>query len=488
VPSPALSTNSPQSRPPRGRTKPRHQQRAKAERPAAVVADHVSPAPTGPMPSFAELGLPADLITALHRRGIEAPFPIQAATMPDVLAGRDVLGRGQTGSGKTLAFGLPLLARLAGRPTAPKSPRGLVLVPTRELAMQVHDALEPFAHALGLEVRTVVGGTSFGKQVDALRRGADVVVATPGRLVDLIEQRACVLSAVEITALDEADHMSDMGFLPVVRRLLDQVKPGGQRLLFSATLDNEVATIVRNYLVDPVTHSIAPPSASVTTMEHHVLHITAAEKVGVVADLAGREGRTLFFVRTKHGADRLAKQLRSVGVSAGALHGGKAQNARTRALDRFRDGTMPVLVATDVAARGIHVDDVSLVVHVDPPADPKDYLHRAGRTARAGESGKVVTLVMPTQRREVDEMTKRAGIVQQGVKTWPGDQTLTTLFGAKAPSGVAVADPSAGAPEPARGTPRPRRPRSTPQRSAGVSSRSATAHRPGRGSAHRSGR
>jgi superfamily II DNA/RNA helicase len=436
-------------------------------RPAAThttVADHVeTTVPDGPIPSFAELGLPEALVTALHRHGIEAPFPIQAATMPDALAGRDVLGRGQTGSGKTLGFGLPLLTRLAGGTTAPKRPRGLVLVPTRELAMQVHDALEPYAHALGMEVRVVVGGTSFGKQVEGLRRGADLVVATPGRLTDLIQQRACDLGDVEITALDEADHMADMGFLPQVRKLLDQVKPGGQRLLFSATLDKDVDTLVRLYLTDPVTHSIAPPSASVTTMEHHILHVTNDDKTGVVAAIGAREGRTIMFVRTKHGADRLAKQLRAVGVSAGSLHGGKAQNARTRTLDRFRDGTVPVLVATDVAARGIHVDDVSLVVHVDPPADSKDYLHRAGRTARAGDSGTVVTLVLPAQRREVDQMTRRAGIDAAGARVRPEDAALVELTGAATPSGTPVADLTAGGPSQPQGSRRRQRPEGAPR-------------------------
>jgi superfamily II DNA/RNA helicase len=429
----------------------------------------------GPLPSFAELGLPAELVTALARHGIEAPFPIQAATIPDSLAGRDLLGRGQTGSGKTLGFGLPMITRLAGGRTAPKRPRGLVLVPTRELAMQVHDSLEPFAHSVGLEIRVVVGGTSFGKQIDGLRRGADIVVATPGRLADLINQRACELGDVEITALDEADHMADMGFLPQVRKLLDQVKPGGQRLLFSATLDGDVDTLVRQYLSDPVTHSIAPPSASVTTMDHHILHVSHEDKAGVIADIAARDGRTIMFVRTKHGADRLAKQLRAVGVSAGALHGGKAQNARTRTLDKFRDGAVPVLVATDVAARGIHVDDVSLVVHVDPPADSKDYLHRAGRTARAGETGTVVTLVLPDQRREVDQMTRRAGIDVNGARVRPGDSALTQLTGARTPSGTPVEDVTAGGPPQQQGRRRPRP-------ASGTSSRGGSGNAPRTGS------
>ncbi|HEY0358909.1 MAG TPA: DEAD/DEAH box helicase, partial [Mycobacteriales bacterium] len=275
-------------------------------------------------------------------------------------------------------------------------------------------------------------------------------------------------------ALDEADHMADMGFLPQVRKLLDMVKPGGQRLLFSATLDRDVDTLVRQYLTNPVTHSIAPSTASVTTMEHHILHVAPEDKAGVVADIGARDGRTIMFVRTKHGADRLAKQLRAVGVSAGSLHGGKAQNARTRTLDKFREGAVPVLVATDVAARGIHVDDVSLVVHVDPPADPKDYLHRAGRTARAGESGTVVTLVLPEQRREVDQMTRSAGITVIGSRVRAGDPTLGELTGAKTPSGTPVEDLTAGGPPQQQGRRRPRPEGSAPRgsRSGGGSGRS----------------
>jgi superfamily II DNA/RNA helicase len=470
-------------RPEGGSTNPPRQRRE--SRPAvSSVADHVeATAFEGPLPSFAELGLPDALVTALARHGIDAPFPIQAATMPDALAGRDLLGRGQTGSGKTLGFGLPMLTRLAGGSTAPKRPRGLVLVPTRELAMQVHDALEPYAHALGMEIRVVVGGTSFGKQIDGLRRGADIVVATPGRLTDLIQQKACDLGDVEIAALDEADHMADMGFLPQVRKLLDMVKPGGQRLLFSATLDRDVDTLVRQYLKDPVTHSIAPPSASVTTMEHHILHVGTDDKTVVVAEIGARDGRTIMFVRTKHGADRLAKQLRAVGVSAGSLHGGKAQNARTRTLDKFRDGTVPVLVATDVAARGIHVDDVSLVVHVDPPADPKDYLHRAGRTARAGESGTVVTLVLPAQRREVDQMTRSAGIKAIGAQVRPGDALLTEITGAGTPSGTPVEDLTAGGPPQTQGK---RRPRTRPASGSASGSMSGNAPRAASGAPQRS--
>jgi len=375
-------------------------------------------------PTFAELGLPPQLVQALARHGLTTPFPIQAAAIPDALAGRDVLGRGQTGSGKTLGFGLPMLARLAGTRSRPRQPRALVLVPTRELALQVNDALEPLAHSLGLRQKVVVGGLSIGKQIDALRRGVEIVIATPGRLIDLIERRDCDLSAVELVVLDEADHMADMGFLPVVRRILDLTPSGGQRLLFSATLDGDVDTLVRRYLSAPVTHSTAPPAASVSTMRHHLLMVEQRDKTKVVTELAGRHGRTLLFVRTKHGVDRLAKQLVRAGVPAGALHGGKTQSSRSRTLGDFRDGRVAVLVATDVAARGIHVDGIDLVLHVDPPADHKDYLHRAGRTARAGESGTVVTMVLPQQQADVDRLAKRAGITPDRRRAAPGEDHL----------------------------------------------------------------
>jgi superfamily II DNA/RNA helicase len=401
-----------------------------------VVEEFVSTLPEGPMPSFAELGLKRELIEQLGRKGITEPFPIQAATIPDALARRDVLGRGQTGSGKTLAFGLPVLSQLAGRRAEPMRPLALVLVPTRELAMQVHDALEGLGRSVGLRMKVVVGGTSFPKQVDALRRGVEVLVATPGRLADLIRQGTCSLENVEIAILDEADHMADMGFLPAVSELLDMVKPGGQRLLFSATLDRGVDGLVRKYLKDPVTHSVAPATASVDTMDHHLLLVAHDDKAAVTTEIAGRNGRTIMFVRTKHGADRLTTQLRAKGVPAGVLHGGRSQNARTKTLAEFREGSVPVLVATDVAARGIHVDDIGLVVHVDPPADPKDYLHRAGRTARAGETGTVVTLVLPHQEREVDSLARAAGVTAERTRVRPGDAELTALTGARQPSGI----------------------------------------------------
>ncbi|WP_280249895.1 DEAD/DEAH box helicase [Nocardia abscessus] len=385
-----------------------------------------------PTATFADLGLPAVLVQALRRDGIETPFPIQAATAPDVLAAKDVLGRGPTGSGKTLAFGLPMLARLMGASAKPGRPRGLVLVPTRELAAQIERALDEPALALGLRVASVVGGAPIKRQADRLARGVDLLIATPGRLADLLAQGAADLSEVMITALDEADHMADMGFLPQVTKLLDRTPRDGQRLLFSATLDGDVDKLVKRYLRSPVTHSTAPASASVTTMSHHLLYVgDKVAKRAVATEIAARDGLTIMFVRTKHGADRLAKQLRGAGIPAGALHGGKAQNNRTRTLAAFADGSVPVLVTTDVAARGIHVDGISLVVHVDPPPEPKAYLHRAGRTARAGEDGVVVTLVMNEERREVEAMARKAGVEIEGVEVRPGDRTLIEITGAR---------------------------------------------------------
>jgi superfamily II DNA/RNA helicase len=409
-----------------------------------------SDAPSSDTPSFAELGLPDALVKALRKHGIDKPFPIQAATLPDALARRDVLGRGQTGSGKTLGFGLPMLALLEGRKAAPKQPAAVVMVPTRELAMQVNDALEPLAHSLRLRTKVVVGGMSMGKQIDALRRGVELVIATPGRLTDLVERRACDLSKTEIVVLDEADHMADMGFLPVVSALLDGMPKRTQKLLFSATLDRDVDALVRRYLNNPVTHSTAPTTASVTTMDHHLMHVSPGDKVTVTAEIANREGRTLLFVRTKHGADRLTKQLGSAGVRAGALHGGKTQSARNKTLSAFRDGQIAVLVATDVAARGIHVDGIDLVLHVDPAADHKDYLHRAGRTARAGESGTVVTLVLPPQRRDVERMTQRAGVDAQSARVSPGHHELVRITGSRVPSGNPVRELVSESARPAR--------------------------------------
>ncbi|WP_405102472.1 DEAD/DEAH box helicase [Micromonospora sp. NBC_01412] len=409
----------------------------------AAVTVEVDATPE-PKASFAALGLPQSLVRALDRQGITTPFPIQQATVPDALAGRDVLGRGQTGSGKTLAFGLPLIARLAERNRArPLRPRALVLVPTRELAMQVNDALVPLGKAVGIFLKTAVGGVPYDRQIDALRRGVEIVVATPGRLGDLINRGVCQLDDVEVTVLDEADQMADMGFLPEVTELLAKTPAGAQRLLFSATLDGDVDSLVRRFMTDPVTHSTAPATAAVSTMDHHLLLIPPHEKFAVTASIAARSGRTMLFARTQLGVDRLVEQFAAVGVRAGGLHGGKTQSMRTRTLAEFREGRMDVLVATDVAARGIHVDGVTLVLHVDPPKDPKDYLHRAGRTARAGESGAVATLVLPKQRRTTLAMMEKAGVEPTESRVRAGDPVLAELTGAREPSGVPVrAEPS----------------------------------------------
>ena len=400
-----------------------------------------------PAVTFAELGLPHRLVSTLAREGITAPFPIQAATIPDAISGRDVLGRGQTGSGKTLAFGIPLLMRVADSgKAAPTLPKALILVPTRELAMQVNDAITPFARALGLFSRTAVGGTAYDKQIRDLRRGVDIMVATPGRLGDLIDRGELSLDNIEITVLDEADQMADMGFLPDVTALLEKTPERGQRMLFSATLDGDVDSLVKRFLHDPVTHSVDPASDSVSTMAHHLLLIPPREKNDIIASIGAREGRTIMFVRTQMAVDRLADQLAAVGVRASGLHGGKTQRVRTRTLADFREGRVNVLVATDVAARGIHVDDVSLVVHIDPPKDSKDYLHRAGRTARAGESGTVVTLVMPRQRRSTYSMLERAGVVPGRTEVVLGGPELAEITGARTPSGVPVRIEEAPAP------------------------------------------
>ncbi|MEW2519023.1 DEAD/DEAH box helicase [Actinacidiphila alni] len=365
---------------------------------------------TEPGVTFADLGLADGIVRKLAQNGVTTPFPIQAATIPDALAGRDILGRGRTGSGKTLSFGLPLLTQLAGGRTERKHPRGVILTPTRELAMQVADALQPYGDVLGLKMKVVCGGTSMQNQIYALERGVDILVATPGRLRDLINRGSAVLDQVEIAVLDEADQMADMGFLPEVTEILDLVPAGGQRLLFSATLENEIDTLVKRYLVDPVTHEVDAAQGAVTTMSHHVLVVKPKDKAPVTAAIAARKGRTIIFVRTQMGADRVAEQLIESGVRADALHGGMTQGARTRTLEDFKGGQVNVLVATDVAARGIHVDGIDLVLNVDPAGDHKDYLHRSGRTARAGKSGTVVSLALPHQRKQIFRLMEDAGV------------------------------------------------------------------------------
>ncbi|GAA3084388.1 hypothetical protein GCM10017562_62670 [Streptomyces roseofulvus] len=383
-----------------------------------------------PVRAFADLDLPDRLLATLADQGITVPFPIQGATLPSALAGRDVLGRGRTGSGKTLAYGLALVARTAGTRALPRRPRALVLVPTRELAQQVTDALTPYARAVGSRTATIVGGSPLSRQTYALRKGAEIVVATPGRLADLVVRGDCLLDRICVTVLDEADQMTDMGFAPQIAELLDRVPAGGQRLLFSATLDRSVDRLVSRYLSDPVVHAVDPAAGAVSTMEHHVLHVHADDKQATTAEIAGRPGRVIMFLGTKHAVDRLTGDLLARGVQAAALHGGKSQPQRTRALARFRSGQVPVLVATSVAARGIHVDGLDLVVNVDPPADPKDYLHRSGRTARAGRPGSVVTLATPKQRRALARLMSEAGVQPVITRFRPGEAELHRITGA----------------------------------------------------------
>ncbi|MFE3687572.1 DEAD/DEAH box helicase [Streptomyces sp. NPDC059095] len=375
-----------------------------------VESDSEADENTEPTVTFADLGLPEGVVRKLAQNGVTTPFPIQAATIPDALAGKDILGRGRTGSGKTLSFGLPTLAALAGGHTEKKKPRAIILTPTRELAMQVADALQPYGDVLGLKMKVVCGGTSMSNQIYALERGVDVLVATPGRLRDLINRGACSLANVQVAVLDEADQMSDLGFLPEVTELLDQIPGGGQRMLFSATMENEISTLVKRYLTNPVTHEVDSAQGNVSTMTHHVLVVKPKDKAPVTAAIAARKGRTIIFVRTQLGADRIAEQLCESGVKADALHGGMTQGARTRVLEDFKKGYVNALVATDVAARGIHVDGIDLVLNVDPAGDHKDYLHRSGRTARAGKSGVVVSLSLPHQRRQIFRLMEDAGV------------------------------------------------------------------------------
>ncbi|MEU9947869.1 MULTISPECIES: DEAD/DEAH box helicase [unclassified Streptomyces] len=459
-------------------------------RPAAKQGEFALPKTITPglpaVEAFADLEMPAPLLSALANEGVTVPFPIQAATLPNSLAGRDVLGRGRTGSGKTLAFGLALLARIEGQRAESRRPLALVLVPTRELAQQVTDALTPYARSLRLRMATVVGGMSIGRQSAALRGGSEVVVATPGRLKDLIERGDCILDRVAITVLDEADQMADMGFMPQVTELLDQVQAEGQRMLFSATLDRNVDLLVRRYLHDPVVHSVDPAAGAVTTMEHHVLYVRGADKYATTTEIAARDGRVIMFLDTKHAVDKLTDHLLSSGVRAAALHGGKSQPQRTRTLTRFKTGHVTVLVATNVAARGIHVDNLDLVVNVDPPSDHKDYLHRGGRTARAGESGSVVTLVLPNQRREMTRLMADAGITPQVAEVRSGEAELSRITGAQAPSGIPVTITSPPSERPRGGSSsRGRRSRPAQARRSSSSSSSSASSQPRGGGAPR---
>ncbi|MDR7172967.1 superfamily II DNA/RNA helicase [Nocardia kruczakiae] len=387
--------------------------------------------------SFAALGVSAPLVKALTRAGITEPFPIQTDTLPDSLAGRDVLGRGRTGSGKTLAFAIPMVNRLggglAGR-RAPSRPTGLVLAPTRELATQITAALEPLAAAYRMTVTTIFGGVPQNRQVRALRAGVDFVVACPGRLEDLMNQRLISLDAVEVTVIDEADHMADLGFLPGVTRILAATPNDGQRLLFSATLDNGVNKLVSRFLPDAKLHSVDEANSPVAAMTHHVFETASVEaKREVVHRLASGSGRRILFMRTKHQARKLAKQLTLAGIPAVDLHGNLSQGARDRNLAIFAAGDALVLVATDVAARGVHVDGVELVVHVDPPAEHKAYLHRSGRTARAGNSGEVITLVLPGERRDLADLMRKAKITVIPQRVTADSPVVAELVGTIAP-------------------------------------------------------
>jgi superfamily II DNA/RNA helicase len=409
------------AQPPRRRGRRRGAGGGTSQPPAAAAA--------APPQAFADLGVPAPLVAALAQAGVTTPFPIQAAVLPDALAGRDILGRGRTGSGKTLGFAIPLVARLADGHTSASRPRGLVLVPTRELASQVQEVLLPLARAAGLTVSTVYGGTSQKLQVAALHSRVDIIVACPGRLADLIEQGHCQLGDVEISVVDEADHMADLGFLPVVRRLLDATPGEGQRMLFSATLDNAVDVLVRRFLSQPAEHAVDPPAAAPAALVHHLLTIAQADRTAVVAALAGGDNRALVFTRTKHGAHRLARQLTGAGISATELHGDLAQGARERNLAAFSSGRVRVLVATDIAARGIHVDAIDLVIHADTPAEHKVYLHRSGRTARAGASGVVITLQTSAQAGDVRSLMRKAGVVPLAATVTPASALLRTIAG-----------------------------------------------------------
>lgn len=394
---------------------------------AALTDSQARPAPEPQ--SFAELGIPESMVAVLAERGISTPSEIQARTLPDALAGRDVLGRAQTGSGKTLAFGLALLIRLAGAKRRSNAPvlRGLVLVPTRELAQQVAAELEPLARVNRLRMATVFGGAPIGRQIERLRRGVDIVVATPGRLLDLMDRQEASLDAVSVAVIDEADHMADLGFLPAVRRILDATSEDRHCLMFSATLDGGVDRLAQRYLSEPAVHAVASASTPVDSMQHRVFLLDQGDKVDVAAEIAGRPERTLFFVRTKHGADRLARQLVRRGVDAAAIHGNLNQNQRTRALDSFVSGRVRVLVATDVAARGLHIDDLDLVVHFDPPSDHKHYLHRSGRTARAGASGTVISLVEAHQARDVARIHAAAAVQPDRLTVRVGDPALRAI-------------------------------------------------------------
>jgi superfamily II DNA/RNA helicase len=397
-----------------------------------VAAQRVAVIPGEPTKTFAELGVPANLLPVLTKLGAVSPFPIQEATLPETLAGRDVLGRGKTGSGKTIAFGAPLVERLmennGGKDRQMgRKPRALILAPTRELAMQIDRTVQPIARSVGLFTTTIVGGVPQFKQVSALQRGVDIVIATPGRVEDLIEQGRLDLSNVIVTVLDEADHMCDLGVLEPVQRILHETSEGGQKLLFSATLDKGVATLVNEFLVDPAVHEVAGEDQASSTIDHRVLLIEQRDKREIIQQLASGEGKTLIFTRTRAFAEEMSDYLEDAGIPATSLHGDLNQSRRTRNLSLLTSGRVNVLVATDVAARGIHVDDISLVIQADAPEEYKTYLHRSGRTGRAGKVGTVVTLINRNRRRKMDELLGRAEIEATSVYAAPGDAVLDEL-------------------------------------------------------------
>jgi superfamily II DNA/RNA helicase len=377
------------------------------------------------MTSFDALGVSPDLVAVLRKQGIEEPFAIQAMTIADALEGRDVCGKAKTGSGKTLAFGIPILERVAK--AEPKRPRALALVPTRELCLQVHDALAELAEARDKTILAVYGGAKMEQQIKALQQGVDFVVATPGRMIDLIERKAASVADLEHVVIDEADRMADMGFLPQVEWILRKVDNRHQTLLFSATLDGVVDTLIQRYQHDPVMHEVESGQITVEGMEHRFLLVHEMDKVKVAAAISRGVSRTMMFTSTKRAADRVAAALVKEGVKAAAIHGDLRQRERERALARFSAGELHVLVATDVAARGIHVDDVDVVVHYDPPEDHKSYLHRSGRTARAGEAGVVVTLVLWNEELDIKRMQKRIGVDQPLVQVFSNDKRLADL-------------------------------------------------------------
>lgn len=428
-------------------------------KPQNIPTSHIQEtvAKTAPVSSgktFRDLGIPSALANALYVQGITQPFPIQEATLPDALAGHDILGRGQTGSGKTLAFSLAMLTRISGKQARAHHPLALILTPTRELAQQIDEVLHPLARACGHESVVIAGGMAYGKQINAMRKKVAILVATPGRLIDLLNKGEVVLDDLEITVLDEADQMADMGFLPVVKEILDQAKPNGQRMLFSATLDRDVDSLVKTYLKEPKVHSLHSEKSAVETMNHYVLVIQPQDKEDILAEIASREGKTIIFVKTQRGADRVTDKLMHAGVAAGALHGGKSQAVRTRMLKTFKDSPTSVLVATDVAARGIHVDGISLVVHADPAQSHKDYLHRSGRTARAGESGTVVSIAPTRQRKSISSLVSRAGVSATQVDISSLSPELVTITGAKKPSGIPYVAPKEEKPKSAGRNPR----------------------------------